>query len=316
MLSGSEEAPLRIAVIGAGGVGGYYGGALARRGHEVSLLARGEHLAALRSRGLEVREPDGPFTVAVRASERPEDLLPADLAIVAVKSYSVAEVSPAVRLLGENGAIVLPLLNGVEAFESLAEGGVPKNSMLAGLTVISAARAAPGVIERKSDFRSVVLGEREGGGSPRAERIAAAFAETGTETRVSEKIVVDLWQKFLFLSTIAAACGLARAPIGAVRQAPLGLLLLQRAFRETAAVARARGVDLPAGVEEGSLERIQGLAGHLKPSLLLDLENGRPTELDVLSGAISRFGREFQVPTPIHDTVVAALSAASSRPDP
>jgi len=316
MLPDSEEVPLRIAVIGAGGVGGYYGGALARCGHEVSLLARGEHLAALRSRGLEVREPEGPFTVAVRASERPEDLLPADLAIVAVKSYSVVEVSPAVRLLAENGAIVLPLLNGVEAFESLAAGGVPKASMLAGLTVISAARVAPGVIERKSDFRSVVLGERQGGDSPRAKRIAAAFRETGTETRVSENILIDLWLKFLFLSTIAAACGLARAPIGAVREAPLGLLLLQRAFRETAAVARARGVQLPAGVEEGSLERIQALAGKLKPSLLLDLENGRPTELDVLSGAISRSGSELQVPTPIHDAVVAALSAASLRSKP
>ena len=302
---------MRIAVVGAGGIGGYYGGALARAGHEVHLLARGDHLAALKSGGLEVRESGGSFTVAVRASDRPEDLLPADLVIVGVKSYSVAEVAPAVALLAEKGAIVLPLLNGVEAFESLAQRGVPRDKMLAGLTVISTARIAPGVIERKSDFRSVVLGEREGGGSPRAERIAAAFRETGTDTRVSENIIVDLWQKFLFLSTIAAACGLARAPIGAVREAPLGLLLLQRAFRETAEVARARGIELPAGVEEGSLERIRALAPHLKPSLLLDLENGRPTELDVLSGAISRYGKEFHVPTPIHDAVVAALSAAA-----
>jgi 2-dehydropantoate 2-reductase len=302
---------VRIAIVGAGGIGGYYGGVLARAGHEVRLLARGEHLAAIRSRGLEVREPGGGFSVIVGVSDRPEDLLPADFVIVGVKSYSIAEVAPAIGLLAENGAVVLPLLNGVEAYEDLAQRGVPKDKMLAGLTVISAARVAPGVIERKSDFRSVVLGEREGGGSPRAQQIAAAFAETGTDTRVSANIIVDLWLKFLFLSTIAAACGLARAPIGAVREAPLGLVLLQRAFRETAAVARRRGVELPADVEEGSLERIQALAPHLKPSLLLDLENGRPTELDVLSGAISRFGREFQVPTPIHDAVVAALSAAA-----
>jgi 2-dehydropantoate 2-reductase len=307
---------VRIAVIGSGGIGGYYGGALARAGHEVRLLARGENLAALRSRGLEVREPGGRFTVPVQASERLEDLVPADLAVVAVKSYSVAEVAPAVRRLAEEGAVVLPLLNGVEAFESLVERGVPKDSILAGLTVISVAKVAPGVIERKSDFRSVVLGERFGGKSERAERIAAAFRETGSDTRVSDNILFDLWQKFLFLSTIAGACGIARAPIGAVRDAPMGILLLERAVRETAAVARGRGVNLPAGAEEQILERIRALAPHLKPSLLVDLESGRPTELDVLSGAISRFGGESGVPTPIHDTVVAALSAAAppSRP--
>jgi 2-dehydropantoate 2-reductase len=304
---------VRIAIVGAGGVGGYYGGMLARAGHDVRMLARGEHLAAILSRGLEIREPEGTFTIAVGASERPEDLVPADLAIVAVKSYSVAAIAPAVRLLAEKGAVVLPLLNGVEAFESLAEEGVRKESMLAGLTTISVARVAPGVIERKSDFRSVIVGERGGGLSARAERVAAVFREAGADARVSEKITVDLWRKFLFLSTIAAACGLARASIGAVRAAPLGTLLLERAARETAAVARSRGVELPPGEEDRVLERIMALAGKLKPSFLLDLESGGPNELEILSGAISRFGRESRVPTPVHDTVVAALSVAGPR---
>jgi 2-dehydropantoate 2-reductase len=300
---------MRIVIVGAGGVGGYYGGALARAGHDVRMLARGEHLAAIRSRGLEVREPEGAFTVAVSASERPDELAPADLALVTVKSYSLANVAPSVRFLAEGGAVILPLLNGVEAFDSLAERGVPAAQMLEGLTVISVEKTAPGVVWRRSDFRSVVVGEHGGGVSGRAERVAAAFREAGADARVSENVGVDLWQKFLFLATIAAACGLARAPIGVVREAPLGSLLLERAAHEIAVVARARGVALPAGAEDHVLERIMALAGGLKPSFLLDLERGGPNELDILSGAVSRFGRELNIPTPIHDTAVSALSA-------
>ncbi len=302
---------MRVAVVGAGGVGGYFGSAMARAGHEVRFLSRGDHLEAIRSRGMEVREPEGSWTVRAVATAEPRELLPADLAIVAVKSYSLSEVAPAVRLLAENGAIALPLLNGVEAFESLVERGVPERQMLAGLAVISAEKSAPGVITRKSDFRRVLLGERGGGGSERAERVAAAFRDAGADARVSEDIAVDLWRKFLFLATLAAACGLARAPVGAVREAPLGSELLERAGREIAAVARARGVALPAGEEDRMSPTIAALPANLKPSFLLDLERGGPNELDILSGAVSRFGRSCGVPTPVHDTAVAALSAAA-----
>jgi 2-dehydropantoate 2-reductase len=301
---------MRIAIVGAGGVGGYFGGTMARAGHEVVLLARGEHRDAIRSRGLEVREPEGSWTVQVGATADPAELLPADLAVVAVKSYSLSDVAPTVRRLAEAGAIVLPLLNGVEAFEALLGLGVLAERLLAGLAVISAEKTAPGIITRKSDFRSVVLGERIGGRSERAERVAAVFREAGADARVSEDIAVDLWRKFLFLATLAAACGLARAPIGAVRNAPLGSELLEGAGREIAAVARAKGVALPAGEEDQMLARMAALPAGMKPSFLLDLERGGSNELDVLSGAVSRFGRESGVPTPVHDTAVAAFSAS------
>jgi 2-dehydropantoate 2-reductase len=283
---------------------------MARAGHEVVLLARGEHRDVIRSRGLEVREPEGTWTVQLGATADPAELLPADLTLVAVKSYSLAEVAPTVRRLAEAGSDALPLLNGVEAFESLAALGVPPDRMLAGLAVISAEKTAPGVITRKSPFRSVVVGERGGGSSERAGRVAALFRETGAEARVSEDIAVDLWRKFLFLTTLAAACGLARTPIGPVRDAPQGGLLLQRAAREIAAVARARGVALAAGEEEQVLDRMAALPAGMEPSFLLDLERGGSNELDVLSGAVCRYGRESGVPTPIHDAAVAAFSAS------
>lgn len=304
---------MKIAIVGAGGVGGFFGASMARAGHEVKFLARGAHLEAIRARGMEVREPEGAWAVPAFASEDPGALLPADFAIVAVKSYSLADAAPAVRVLAGGGAVVVPLLNGVEAFESLVGLGVPAPRMLAGLAVISAEKTGPGVITRKSDFRRIVVGERAGGPSERAERIVAAFRDGGAEARVSENIAVDLWRKFLFLTTLAAACGLARAPIGAVREAPLGPELLDRAGREIAAVARAMGVALPEGEEDKVLQTTAALPAQLRPSFLLDLERGGPNELDILSGAVSRFGRSCGVATPVHDTAVAALSAGARK---
>jgi 2-dehydropantoate 2-reductase len=298
---------MRIAILGAGGVGGYYGGLLARGGHPVALLARGAHLEALRERGLEVRTPEGPFTVDVQAADDPRSLGPADLAIVAVKNYSLEEIAPAARLLAEGGAVILPLLNGVEAADRLIAGGVPVDRILGGLTEISAARIAPGVVERRSPFHRIVVGELAGGLSERAERIATAFREAGAEARASEDITRDLWRKLAIIAAMAAACGLARSPVGPIRDAPLGGLLFERLAREAVAVGQARGVALGEDDVSRILAFFEALAPSIKPSFLLDLESGRPTELDDLSGAISRLGREAGVETPVHDVATAAL---------
>lgn len=299
---------MNIAILGAGGVGGYFGGILARAGNRVALLARGTHLEALRERGLEVRTPEGMFTVAVEAVGDADELQGIELAVIAVKSYSLAEIAPAARLLAERGAMVVPLLNGVEAADRLIESGVPGERVLGGLTEISAVRVGPGIVERRSPFQRVVVGERAGGASERAERIAAAFREAGAEARASNDITVDLWRKFAFITTMSAACGLARTSIGPVRTAPLGNLLIERALREVAAVGRARGVALPAGMEAGILAFIGSVPAAMKPSFLLDLESGGPTEIDDLSGTVSRLGRQAGVETPVHDVATAALS--------
>lgn len=301
---------MRIAVLGAGGVGGYFGGMLARAGHPVAMLARGAHLDALRERGLEVRTPEETFTVTVEASDDPRRLGAAELAIVAVKNYSLADIVPAAKLLAESGATVLPLLNGVEAADRLVAGGVPDGQVLGGLTDISAVRVGPGVVERRSAFQRVVVGERTGGISERAERIAAAFREAGADARASADITADLWRKFAFIATMSAACGLARSSVGPIRRAPLGRLLIERALREVLAVARASGVALTGNEEAEILRFVDSLPDPIKPSFLLDLESGGPTEIDDLSGAVSRLGREAGVETPVHDAATAALSAA------
>jgi 2-dehydropantoate 2-reductase len=302
---------MKIAILGAGGVGSYYGGTLARAGHQVTLLARGAHLDALRQRGLEVRTPDETFTAAVSATDDPRELGEVDVAVVAVKSYSLPEIAPATRSLAATGADILPLLNGVEAADRLIAAGVLGDRVLGGLTEISAVRTGPGAVERRSAFQRIVVGERTeraGGASERAERIAEAFRAAGAEARVSADITVDLWRKLAFIATMAAACGLARSPIGPIRRAPLGQLLLERAVHEVAAVGRGRGVALPADVEAKILAFIASLPDPIKPSFLLDLESGGPTEIDDLCGAVSRLGRLAGVETPVHDVATAALS--------
>jgi 2-dehydropantoate 2-reductase len=304
---------VRIAILGAGGVGGYYAGTLARSGHAVALLARGPHLDALKARGLEVRTPEESFTVAVQATDDARMFGVCDVAIVGVKTYSLAEIAPAARLLAEGGAAILPFLNGVEAADRLVESGVPANQVLGGLTQVSVLKVGPGVVERKSSFQKVTVGERVGKPSERVRRIVEAFQGAGAEARVSADISADLWRKFAFIAPMAAACGLARAPIGPVRDAPYGKLLLARAVREVLAVARARGLSMAENEESKILAFIDSLGGGMKPSFLLDLEAGGPNELDDLSGAVSRLGREVGVETPVHDTAAAALGVVPPR---
>lgn len=304
---------MKIVVLGAGGVGGYYGGLLARNGHSVSMLARTANLAALQKRGIEVRMPGETFTAPVQASDNVKDFSAVDCALLAVKTYSLAEIAPAATQLAEQGALIVPLLNGVEVVDQLVAAGVPRTQLVGGLTAISAVRVAPGVFERRSPFQRVVLGELDGAQPDHAQRIAAivqAFREVGVDAEVSRDITADLWRKFIFISSMAAVCGLSRTAIGPLRVTPLGQLLIERAVSEVVAVARARKVTLVDDEAERTMKTMNGVPEAMKPSLLMDLEAGRPTEIDDLSGAVSRLGKSCGVETPVHDTAAAAISVA------
>jgi 2-dehydropantoate 2-reductase len=299
---------MRIAIVGAGGVGGYYGAKLTQAGHDVTILARGEHLAAIRKNGMVIKDHDTTFAVPVNATDRAEDLRGADWAMLAVKSYSVAELAEVIVMLAKDGAAIVPALNGVTTAETLEAAGVPRAQILGGTTIMNAHKTAPGVIERLSKKERFAVGELDGTMSARVQSIADAMESAGDEAVATREIVLELWQKFNMLCACAAACGMARSELGTIRDTELGRLLIDRAVREIAAVARAKGVPIPANQEEEALARIAALPATLKPSFVLDIERGGPTELDVLSGAVSRFGRETGVPTPVHDTATAVLA--------
>jgi 2-dehydropantoate 2-reductase len=308
---------MKIAVLGAGGIGGYYGGLLARTGHEVCVLARTSNLSALKEHGLEIRTPAETFTVRVRASDDVKDFGAVDCALVAVKNYSLAEIAPAAAFLARQGALIVPLLNGVEVVDQLVAHSVPHEQLVGGLTAISVVRTAPGVFERRSPFQRVVLGELEQSQPERKQRIDAivqAFKEAGVEASVSTDITADLWRKFAFIASMAAACGLSRSAIGPLRATKLGHLLIERAVREVVNVARARKVALADDEAERTVKTIDGLPEAMKPSLLIDLEAGRPTEIEDLSGAVARLGRASGVETPVHDTAAAAIGVSTEKP--
>jgi 2-dehydropantoate 2-reductase len=304
---------MNVVVLGSGAVGAYYGGQLARVGHTVTCFARGASLAAIQERGLEIRTPDATFRARVAVTDRPEALPPADFAILAVKSYSLPEIAPVVARCAGQGTAIVPLLNGVETVERLAQLGVSPAAIVGGLTAISAVRVAPGVVERRSPFQIVVVGELDGRSSERVERIAGALRDAGVDARASDHIRVELWQKFVFIAALAAACGLARSPVGPLRATPLGRRLFQRAVAEVVAVAQARSVGLPEDEVARVLGLIDGLPAGMKPSFLVDLEAGGPTELEILSGAVSRFAEQAGVPVPVHDTAAAALSSSARQ---
>ncbi|MFL5630789.1 MAG: ketopantoate reductase family protein [Gemmatimonadaceae bacterium] len=302
---------MKITVVGAGAIGAYYGGQLARAGHDVTLYARGDNLAAIRERGLEIRTPDGSSVVQLAATDRVQELGNADFAILGVKSYSLDSIATVVQSVARNGAAILPFLNGVETTERLIALGVPRGSILGGVTRISVARVQPGVVERRGAFQSVIVGELDNRITERVKSIVTAFRDAGVDANTSNQIELDLWQKFVFIAAIAASCGLARTPIGPLRDRPLGRRLLQRAVQEVVDVARARGIPLAADETARVIGAIDALPPGTKPSFLLDIEAGGLTELDTLSGAVSRYAAAAGIQTPIHDTVAAVLGSGA-----
>jgi 2-dehydropantoate 2-reductase len=300
---------VQIGIVGAGGIGGFYGGLLCRAGHTVRMLARGDHLAAINSRGLEIKTSDGSFVVHPEASADSARLVGCEHVIVSVKSYSLPEVGPALVAAANGGAAIVPLLNGIDAAERLMKLGVPKASIVGGFVRASLERIAPGVIERKSSFDLIVLGELDRVQRERTTNLVAAIAGAGATARESDNILYELWRKFAFIVPMGVGCGLARQPMGPVMATERGRNLIRGAVHEIMTVSR--GV-LTTEDEPKTFAELSAIAPSIKPSFLLDLERGGPTELDLLAGTVSRLGKELGVPTPIHDVATAAFEIATT----
>lgn len=299
---------MTIAIIGGGAVGSYYAALLARAGNQVRLLARGSHLDVIRREGLRVAAPTESYVVDLDATDRGDALIGAEYALLTVKGFHIAEVAPLVRRLALGGTTIVPLLNGVDIADRLVEAGVAREQILEGLTTVSVVRTAPGVVERRSAFQRIVLGESNGEASARAVDLAALLNAAALETRISPDIRLDLWRKFVFLAPMAAVCGLRRAPIGEVLTTAEGRELLAQAVREVIAVGRAVGVSWAPQEEASTLAAISALPFGMKPSFLVDVERGGPTELDTLSGTVVRLGRSYDISTPVHAEVIRAFS--------
>jgi 2-dehydropantoate 2-reductase len=299
---------MRLAVVGAGGVGGLLAGLAARAGLEVALLARGAALAAIRAEGLRVTTAAGPFTVRPAAlSDDPAALGPCDAVLVAVKSWQVAALAPSLRPLVAPGGLVVPLQNGVEAAGRLA-AGLPGVRVAGGVTFVFAWSEAPGLIRNAGPPLKISMGERPGvalgEGLP---ALAAALAGAGVEAVVSEAIEVVAWEKLLFVAPFGALGALSRGPAGVLRETPETRRLFAALVEEGAAVARTLGVTLGDDVAARTLARLDGVARDATVSMHRDLAAGRPSELLDQTGAVVRLGAAAGVAVPLHEALLAAL---------
>ncbi len=303
---------MRIAVVGAGGVGGLFGALLSRAGEEVAFVARGAHLEAIRRDGLRVESSLGSFTVRAQASDDPAALGAADAVLVAVKTWQVKEVAPRLRPLLGPAAVVVPLENGVEAADDLAAALGP-GPVAGGLCHVLAWIERPGAVRQTGFAPRVTLGELGGGGSERLERLAAALRRAGIETAVVPDIRTKLWEKFLIIDPLGSVGAAVRLPVGELLAVPETRALLVAAARETEALARARGARLAADALERTLGWVEALPPEATSSMQRDVVAGKPSELHEQTGAVVRLARASGVPVPVHEALYAALLPQERR---
>jgi len=308
---------MRIAVMGSGAVGGYYGARLALAGHEVTFIARGRHLDAIRAQGLQVRSAAlGDFTARARAEQDTARVGPVDLVLFAVKAYDNPTAIPAlIPLLGPTSA-VLTLQNGVDSVSALA-AAVGEHRVIGGATYIATALAAPGVIEQTGTHRRVVFGEVFGVLPSITERVTAIGRELEAADVQAEPVAdgrVPIWEKFIFLVPLAGFTGAARLPIGPIWQDPWCRAQFIDGCREIERVARAEGVPVGADVVQRIEAYVAAIPGTMRSSLLIDLSQGKRIDVEALHGALVRRAARAGVDVPIMATLYAVLKPWATPP--
>jgi 2-dehydropantoate 2-reductase len=310
---------MKIAILGSGAVGGYYGARLSNAGHDVAFIARGAHLEAIRTRGLEIRSPAlGDFTVAARAEEDTTRVGPVDLVLFTVKTYDNESALPLLPPLLGDATVVLTLQNGIDsAAEVAAVAGEART--LAGSTYIATALDAPGRIVQTGDHRRIVFGEAFGDlprMTARVTRLHEAFAESDIQSYAVADGRVPVWEKFIFLAALAGFTGAARLPIGPLWSDPYTRAQFLAGCREIEAVARAAGVPVAADVVDRIVPYVDAIPGSMRSSLLIDLQAGKRIEVESLQGSVVRRAAALDVPVPIMATLYSLLklhAAGQSR---
>ncbi|MSQ28516.1 MAG: 2-dehydropantoate 2-reductase [Dehalococcoidia bacterium] len=297
---------MRVAIVGAGGLGAFYGGLLARSGADVTFIARGANLEALRNRGLTVRLDGAPeFHIDARATGDPREVGPVDLIWCCVKAY---DVEPAMRMalpmVGPE-TMIIPIQNGIDSPDRIAAIAGPR-AALGGVGRAGGTLVEPGVVVQKGRRNMVVFGELAGGLSPRVEALAAALKGTGIEAEASPNARGVMWDKFISFSGQAGPSALTRLPLGPLRALPETRALMLGIMAEVQALAKAKGIVVPPGAAERVVQGTS-LGGGSYPSTYFDLMEGRRLELDAIYGTTLRLGAEIGIPTPLNGAIYALL---------
>jgi 2-dehydropantoate 2-reductase len=297
---------MKIAAMGAGGVGGYFGARLQQAGHDVTFFARGRHLEAIRSSGLRIESPHGDALLKVRVLEDPGDAGVVDVVLFAVKLWDTEAAAEKLRpVVGPETAIV-PFQNGVESIARLRKV-FPEKAVLGGSAYIATRVKAPGVIEHTGEMSRLQFGPVLPSQKEQAEAFLAACREAKINAEIPDDIVRANWEKFVFLVAVSSATAVARAPLGVVRSDPDLRWLFEQAMRETWRLGRARGVALADDFVEARMKFADGLHAGMKASLAHDLENRGRLEAPWLCGAVARMSDEAGLDAPVNRAVYAAL---------
>lgn len=299
---------MRIAVMGAGGIGGFYGARLAQAGHDIAFITRGEHLRAIQAKGLSLVGPAGDAVISnAQATDDPGKLAPVDVVLFCVKLFDTEDAARAIApLLSSQGGVCISLQNGVDGPQRIG-AVVGDDRVMGGLAFVSSLIEAPGVIRYNSKAPSIRFGETDGRVSERATRFRDACVAAGFGAEVVTDIRAALWHKFVGLTVNAALTSLVRKPAGVVYHDADLLALAKAGFAEAAAVGKAMGVRLPDDIVEWQVRNHLGFPAGMYASMYHDLARGKRLELDSLSGLIVRKGKELGVPTPFHAMAYACL---------
>jgi 2-dehydropantoate 2-reductase len=292
---------MRIAVYGTGGVGGYFGGRLAQAGEDVVFIARGDHLQAMLSHGLRVDSTKGDFVIKpVQATDGPAQAGTVDVVLLGVKAWQIPEAAQTMKPMIGPETLVLPLQNGLEAPQQLAKVLGPQH-VLAGLCGLSVFIAGPGHIRHTAIDPFVKFGEMDDSPSDRVKLLQQVFARAGVTAELPPSIQTALWMKFLFITPFTGVGAVTRSPLGVWRSLPDTRQMAETALEELVAVARAREVSLPEDALKTVMKAFDNLPPDITTSIQRDIMEGRPSELDALIGVVVRFGKENEVPTPLHN---------------
>lgn len=298
---------MRILVFGTGGVGGYFGARLAAAGVDVTFVARGDHLAAMRAQGLRVESALGNLHLhPVTATDDPTNAGAVDLAMIGVKLWDTEAAARAIETVVGPATAVVSFQNGVDAVDILTKI-YGRERVMGGVAHIAAVIEQPGVVRHNGTMQRLTFGELDGRRSARAENLLAACRAAGIEAALSDDIQRAIWEKFVFIVGLSAMTTLTRLPIGPIREDPETRAMLAEVMREAVAIGRAKGVNLAPDTAEKQLAFMDGVPHDMIASMLGDLRRGRPLELPWLSGAVVRLGQELGIGTPTNQFAYAAL---------
>ena len=288
---------MNIVVFGAGGVGGYFGGKLAQAGNDVTFIARGKHLQAIKSNGLLIKSIQGDFKVHPKVTDDVTNIKYPDLVILGVKSWQVEDVAVQLKPIISENTLVLPLQNGADNADRL-RAILPHKNVLAGFCKIVSRVESPGIIDHFAFDPEIVFGEYDNENSKRVQNLSMLFDNAGIKNKVSEDIHLDIWKKFLFIATVSGIGALTRVEFGAMRDDEHIRQIMYQTANEIVAVANAKGITLTNDDIEMILKIVDNLNAKTTASMQRDIMDGRPSELDNFNGYIVRQGKELHITTP------------------